>query len=87
MTAVPICNVQGIRSPCAGAYYALSDVEDVPPPHAKGFESFDESYLDQAPLYFFAETGGPNGLCSQEGNGGGCDKFSAGLIGTAQLSQ
>jgi hypothetical protein len=82
MTAVPQCTVQSIRSPCSGARYYMSDVEDVPPPEAKGFESLDESYLFGAGQYF-SETGGPNGICSQEGGGGGCDKFSAGLLGTA----
>jgi hypothetical protein len=86
MTAVPQCTVQSIRSGCSAASYYLSDVEDVPPPHAKGFESLDESYWDTPQFgYNFAETGGPSGVCSQPFGGGGCDKFSAGLLGTATL--
>ena len=83
MSVVPVCTFVGERAPCGGAYYYMSDVEDVPPPHAKGFESLDESYLDGGGQYF-SETGGSNGICSQAGGGGGCDKFSAGLLGTAQ---
>jgi hypothetical protein len=81
MTAVPICIVE-----CKSSFL-ISDVEDVPAPQAKGFESTDESYW-YAPWdgWVYSETGGPNGLCSQEGGGGGCDKFSAGLLGTAQLN-
>jgi hypothetical protein len=63
----------------------MTDVEEVPPAHAKGFESTDESYLDLPGAFYFVETGGPNGLCAGN-NGGGCDKFSAGLIGRAQLN-
>jgi hypothetical protein len=60
----------------------------VPAPEAKGFESTDESYfyVPGVELYNFVETGGPGGLCNQIGGGGGCDKFSAGLLGTAQLN-
>jgi len=81
MTAVPVCLVE-----CEAAFY-MSDVEDVPAPHAKGFESTDESYWYASWAGdIFSETGGPNGVCSQEGAGGGCDKFSAGLLGTARLN-
>ncbi len=89
MTAVPVCTYnEAPKFLCGGALYYMSDVEDVPPQQAKGFESTDESYFyvpGVAP-YYFVETGGPSGLCSQEGGGGGCDKFSAGLIGRAQLN-
>jgi hypothetical protein len=82
MTAVPVCTDLGPNQ-CQGARYYLSDVEDVPAPQAKGFESTDESYFN-SPVFddFFVETGGPNGLCSQPGIGG-CDKFSVGLLGQA----
>jgi len=85
MTAVPVCLTSQDPPECEGAWYYLSDVEDVPAPHAVGFESPDESYWDipGSTLYNFVEPGGPNGICSQPGNGGGCDKFSAGLLGTA----
>jgi hypothetical protein len=85
MAVIPVCTVQSVRSLCSGASYYLSDVEDVPAPHAVGFESLDESYLWGAGQYF-SETGGPDGFCSEQGAGGGCDKFSAGLIGKAQLN-
>ena len=82
MTAVPVCFEDEDRSS-----FVISDVEDVPAPHAVGFESTDESYW-YAPWdgWVYSETGGTNGLCSIAGNGGGCDKFSAGLIGTATLN-
>jgi hypothetical protein len=83
MTAVPVCTFQGSQSPCSGAIYYLSDVEDVPAPRARGFESVDESYWYVPGLDNFLETGGPNGVCGGN-NGGVCDKFSAGLLGTAQ---
>ena len=81
MTAVPVCFEDEDRSS-----FVISDVEDVPAPHAVGFESTDQSYW-YAPWdgWVYSETGGTNGLCSIAGNGGGCDKFSAGLIGTATL--
>jgi hypothetical protein len=88
MTAVPICTYYTPpKFPCDGAGYYITDVEDVPAPHAKGFESADESYW-YAPWGgdIYTETGGPSGICSQEGASGGCDKFSAGLLGTAQLN-
>jgi hypothetical protein len=83
ITAVPVCTFFGV---CGGQYYFLTDVEDVPPPHAKGFESTDVHYFyAPADSDFYVETGGPNGVCSQAGGGGGgCDKFSVGLLGTAQ---
>jgi hypothetical protein len=86
MTAVPICTYYSPpKFQCDGAGYYITDVEDVPPPQAKGFESTDESYW-YAPWGgdVFSETGGPDGICGKEGGGGGCDKFSAGLLGTAQ---
>ena len=88
MTAVPVCTFNAPpKFPCTGASYYISGVEDVPAPHAKGFESTDESYWN-APWdgWNYSETGGPSGLCSIPGNGGGCDKFSAGILGRAQLN-
>lgn len=84
-TAIPVC-VQNTADSCQGVTFLMSDVEDVPPPHAKGFESTDESYWYFPGLENFVETGGSNGLCSQPEGGGGCDKFSAGLLGRAQLN-
>jgi hypothetical protein len=88
MTAVPVCTFNGApKFLCSGAFYYMSDVEGVPAPHAVGFESTDESYwnVPGSVSYNFVETGGPNGICSQSGGGGGCDKFSAGLLGRAQI--
>ena len=87
MTAAPVCTNSGPGG-CEGVTFLMSDVEDVPPPQAKGFESLDESYwnVPGSTVYNFAETGGPNGICSQPGGGSGCDKFSAGLLGRAQLN-
>lgn len=82
MTAVPVCNFAGV---CGGQHYFLSDVEDALPPHTKGFESTDVHYFNwPSGGYDFVETGGPNGFCNQQGGGGGCDKFSVGLLGTVQ---
>jgi hypothetical protein len=88
MTAIPVCTEEIEPHPCGGVLFYISDVEDVPAPEAKGFESTDESYfyVPGVELYNFVETGGPGGLCNQIGGGGGCDKFSAGLLGTAQLN-
>jgi hypothetical protein len=87
MMAAPVCTFNAPpQFLCGGAEYYITDVEDVPAPHAKGFESTDESYLNWPGSYNFVETGGTSGLCDQEGGGGGCDKFSAGLLGTAQLN-
>ena len=69
MTAVPVC-VQNTAHSCQGVTFLMSDVEDVPPPNAKGFESTDESYWYYPGLGNYVETGGPNGLCDQEGYGG-----------------
>jgi hypothetical protein len=84
LTAVPVCTNDG-PDQCEGQSYYVTDVEDMPPPQAKGFESTDESYLYLPGAYYFVETGGSNGVCAGV-NGGGCDKFSAGLLGTAQLN-
>ena len=84
MTALPVCTYSG-PAHCQGQYFFLSDVEDVPAPKAKGFESTDVHFWNAPPTYNFVEVGGPDGICAQQGGGGGCDKFSAGLLGTATL--
>jgi len=77
MAAAPVCT----NSDCGDNRFYLSDVEDVPAPNHMGTQPNDDSYYLWA-SYFFAETGGPNGIC-----GGYCDKFSAGLIGHVVASE
>jgi hypothetical protein len=80
MTAVPICT----NPSCGDTHFYLSDVEDVPAPNHKGIEPTDDSFfLAPNDGWFFAATAYPNGVCDGGGNGVGCDKFSAGLLGTA----
>jgi hypothetical protein len=78
MTAVPLCTRQ--TGYCEGAVYQLSDVEDVPAPNHKGIQPNDDSYYSfpNGQLYF-VQAWGSSGACG----GVGCDKFSAGLLGTA----
>jgi hypothetical protein len=79
IAAVPVCT----DSDCGNADFYLSDVEDVPAPNHKGVQPNDDSYyVWDGAGYFFAETGGPSGIC-----GGGCDKFSFGILGHATASE
>ena len=83
MTAIPVCTDPS----CGFAHFYLSDVEDVPAPNHKGTQPNDDSFfLLPAEDYFFAPTAYPNGVCNGGGNGTGCDKFSAGLLGYAKPS-
>ena len=83
MTAVPTCTDPS----CGFATFYLSDVEDVPAPNHKGTQPNDDSFfLLPADNFFFAPTAYPNGVCDGGGNGTGCDKFSAGLLGYAKPS-
>jgi len=80
MTATPICTDPS----CGFAQFLLSDVEDVPAPNHKGVQPNDDSFflaIDDG--WFFAPTWGATGACGGS-NGGGCDKFSAGLLGYAK---
>jgi hypothetical protein len=66
---------------CQTARYYVSDVEDDPPPNHVGIEPGNDSFLTATPLDdYYAPTWGDNGVCS----GFGCNRFSAGVIGTAQ---
>ena len=66
---MPVCNFIRV---CGGQYFFLSDVEDVRPPHAKGFESTDVHYFNwPSGGYSFVEVGGSNGTCAQQGGDGG----------------
>lgn len=85
MTAVPMCT--DLNS-CHFAGFWLSDVEDVPAPNHKGIEPNDDSFfLAPTDGWFFFPTAYPNGVCNGGGNGTGCDKFSAGLLGSAKPAQ
>jgi len=77
MSVVPVCSQTGN---CTFANYLLSDVEDVPAPNRKGFQPNDDAFFN-AIGYYYVPTWGPTGEC-----GGGCDKFSAGLLGYAKPS-
>ncbi|MCU1302960.1 MAG: hypothetical protein JWQ87_3244 [Candidatus Sulfotelmatobacter sp.] len=84
MTAIPICTDPS----CGFASFTLSDVEDVPAPNHKGIEPKDDSFFlaEGVRQDFFAPTAYPNGVCNGGGNGTGCDKFSAGLLGYAKAA-
>ncbi len=78
MAAVPVCNQAG-NGKCFSAFYMVSDVEDVPAPNHRGIQPNDDSFLnDSGGGFFYTPTWGQSGSCG----GVGCDKFSAGLIGT-----
>jgi hypothetical protein len=80
MKAEPECTNAADRACDAAAYY-LSDVEDVPRQQATGREPIDQSYYDSGIFgYFFWPTWGSSGACQ----GVGCDRFSAGAIGTEE---
>jgi hypothetical protein len=84
MTAIPICTDPS----CGDANFYLSDVEDIPAPNHKGIEPNDDSfYFWTGGNYFFAPTAYPNGVCNGGGDGTGCDRFSAGLLGYAKPAQ
>jgi hypothetical protein len=80
MTAVPMCTTVG-NGFCLQAFYFLSDVEDTPAPNRRGFQPNDDAFFN-ASGYYYVPTWGPAGEC-----GGGCDRFSAGLLGHAALAQ
>jgi hypothetical protein len=78
MTAIPECKNPTDRA-CASASYYLSDVEDVSRKHAFGREPNDRSWYFSGDFgYFYYPTWGATGAC----NGTGCDRFSAGAVGT-----
>jgi hypothetical protein len=79
MTAVPVCTQFG-NGRCSVATYLLSDVEDVPAPNHKGVQPNDDSFFNAPPQFNYSPAWGPTGAC-----GSGCDKFSAGLLGRAEL--
>lgn len=83
MSAVPVCTNTDPKSPCGIAAYEVTDVEDSPAAHRKGFEPNDDSYYTSAAAgLYFAPTWGATGVCS----GFGCDRFSVGLLGYVKTS-
>jgi hypothetical protein len=80
VTVIPQCTNPN-NSQCGSARYFLSDVTDVPPPNGKGHEPGNDSFFDSTYFGFsFAPTWGSSGVCA----GLGCNRFSAGIIGTSQ---
>jgi len=77
LSVVPICTNPN-DSACSQAQYFSVDVEDMPPPNRFGpLEPVDDSFINSS---FFNENWvqlGP-GFC-----GVGCDRFSAGILGTS----
>ena len=80
VTVIPQCTNPN-NSQCPNARYFLSDVTGTPPPHAKGAQPKDDAFFDSPYFgYSFYPTWGSSGACG----GIGCQKFSAGIIGTSQ---
>ncbi len=80
MSLVPECK-NPIDRACAAAAYYLEDVEDTPSKRAVGFEPVDGAFYDSGIFgYFFWPTWGNTGACQ----GTGCDRFSVGIVGTAE---
>jgi hypothetical protein len=79
MTAVPVCTQSG-NGRCLSAFYMLSDVEDVPAPNHKGTQPNDDAFFNSpSEGVYYIPAWGADGACA-----GGCDKFSAGLLGDAR---
>jgi hypothetical protein len=82
LSVLPWCSNPG-DSQCVSAAYYISDVEDNPPPHHKGSEPGNDSFFSGSlGNEYFVPTWGPNGQCG----GLGCNRFSAGVIGTVQAT-
>jgi hypothetical protein len=80
VTVIPQCTNPN-NSQCSNARYFLSDMTDNPAPNGKGHQPNDKAFFDSPFFgYTFYPTWGPTGVCG----GLGCDKFSAGIIGTVQ---
>lgn len=75
---VPYCTNTG-NSTCLGQRYFLSDSPDAPPINGRGDAPANDSFFNSG--FFAADwqpTWGPTGACG----GIGCNRFSAGVIGT-----
>jgi hypothetical protein len=79
LSVVPRCTNQN-DAQCKQAEYFASDVEDNPPPNHRGSEPGNDSFFTSPEGgLFFVPTAGENGFCSL-----GCNRFSAGVLGTQQ---
>jgi hypothetical protein len=69
---------------CHTARYYVSDIEDDPPlNHVGPFEPGNDSFFTSAELgIYYGQTWGDEGACQ----GFGCNRFSVGVIGTAQTT-
>jgi len=81
LTVVPYCTNHN-DSQCGSARYFMADVEDRPPINHYGPKDvLDASYVTSKQFgFFYFPTWGSSGACG----GGGCDMFSAGLLGTSK---
>lgn len=81
LSVVPRCTNPN-DSICHSAHYYASDVEDDPPlNHFGPFEPGNDSFLNSTVNGdYYVQTWGNNGAC----DGVGCNRFSGGVIGTAQ---
>jgi hypothetical protein len=78
VSVVPICTNLNDTS-CQSAQYFSVDVEDMPPPNRYGpLEPADDSFFNSMSFNDNWVALGPT-FC-----GAGCDRFSAGILGTAQ---
>jgi hypothetical protein len=77
LSVVPECAGSG---GCGNAEFFLADVEDNPPPNHYGpIEPWDDSFFTSKTLgAYFQPSWGSSGACG----GIGCDRFSAGVLGT-----
>jgi hypothetical protein len=78
LSVVPRCTDPNDSS-CDTAAYFITDVEDNPPLNHKGIEPGNDSFISSGFLNeYFVPTWGTNGQCG----GLGCNRFSAGVVGT-----
>jgi hypothetical protein len=77
MIVVPQCITSNQN--CPAARYFITDVEDIPPMNGRGSQLWDDAFFNSG--FFganFEPTWGSTGACG----GLGCNRFSAGVIGT-----
>lgn len=76
---VPYCTNSGNGTCAGGQRFFLSDSPDQPPLNGKHYPQPDNSFFDSSYFgYTWAPTWGASGACG----GVGCQRFSAGLVGT-----
>lgn len=79
LSLLPQCSNKEDAS-CSQAEYFASDVEDNPPQNFKGSSPADASFWTYAHGGdYYRQAWGASGAC-----GGGCDRYSAGVIGVAK---